>query len=150
MGYRVGNSCLLAAAGGGVFLDCVFDHLTGFASKLLNTTDQFFLLAFSVAEVVCGRALVVFVRVSGVFCLRLLCPICMKCRCDGSGFQAEVDARDESNWSLLKLSALKGHVAVAAMLLQATVTVDAADADVRTQLQYAGWNGHAAVAEVLL
>ena len=84
------------------------------------------------------------------FCLRLLCLICMECRFHCSGFQAEVDARDESNWSLLKSSALKGHVAVATMLLQATVTVDAADADVWTQLPYAGWNCHAAVADVLL
>jgi hypothetical protein len=46
------NNCLLAAADGRVFLDCVFNHSTGFAGELLNPTDQFFLLAFSVAEII--------------------------------------------------------------------------------------------------
>ena len=46
------KASLLATARGGVFLDCVFDHFTGFASELLNPADQFFLLALSVTEII--------------------------------------------------------------------------------------------------
>jgi hypothetical protein len=47
-----GNICSLATASRRVFLDRVLDHFTRFAGEFLNPTDQFFLLAFSVAEII--------------------------------------------------------------------------------------------------
>ena len=46
------NVRLLAAAGGRVFLDRVFNHFTRFAGEFLNPANQFFLLAFGVTEII--------------------------------------------------------------------------------------------------
>jgi hypothetical protein len=42
----------LATAGGGIFLNGVFDHFTRFAGELLNPAKQFFFLAVGVTEIV--------------------------------------------------------------------------------------------------
>jgi hypothetical protein len=52
MSCRVGNVRLLATAGGGEFLDRVFDHFTRFTGELLNPADQFFLFAFCVTKII--------------------------------------------------------------------------------------------------
>jgi len=46
---------LLATAAGGIFLDRVFDHFTGFAGEFLNSANQFFLLTFAVTEIIIGE-----------------------------------------------------------------------------------------------
>jgi len=48
----LGNIRLFAAATTVAFLDRVFDHFTGFAGELLNPANQFFLLAFGIAEII--------------------------------------------------------------------------------------------------
>ena len=82
--------------------------------------------------------------------LRLLCCICMEFRDPGCGFQAELDAVAEYNWTPLNLAAMYGHAAVVTKLLQANAAVDAANADGWTPLHQAAVNGDAAVAELLL
>jgi len=42
----------MAAAGGAGFLDGLLDRFTGFAGALLNTAQQFIVLAFGVLEIV--------------------------------------------------------------------------------------------------
>jgi hypothetical protein len=49
------EACLLAAAGGAGFLDCLFDSFTGFPCAFLNAAEEFFLLAFDVLEIVIGK-----------------------------------------------------------------------------------------------
>jgi hypothetical protein len=44
--------CLLAAAGGAGFLECLFDRFAGFPGALLNPANKLFLLAFGVSEIV--------------------------------------------------------------------------------------------------
>jgi len=52
MYLRPENVRLLATAGGGVFLDRVFDHFTGFTGELLNPANQFLLPAFGVTKII--------------------------------------------------------------------------------------------------
>ena len=68
----------------------------------------------------------------------------------GCGFQAELEAVEEYNWTPLHLAAANGHAAVATKLLHANAVVDAADVDGWTPLHVAAGCGHAAVAVLLL
>ena len=74
----------------------------------------------------------------------------MEFRGPGCGFQAELDAGNEYNWTPLHWAAKKGHATVVTNLRQANAAVDAANVNGWTPLHWAAWYGHAAVAELLL